>query len=95
MLTFYRTPDCPRCNRIQEVMEELVLAHQGVVIPSGENQVTDLPAGTRLPVLVDDGEVIQGSTAILEHLDRLEAFKQLWDKFQSDACYCDEDEGLA
>jgi hypothetical protein len=26
----------------------------------------------------------------IAHLEELEQFKELWYKFQSDACYCDE-----
>jgi hypothetical protein len=35
--------------------------------------------------------MIQGSDAIIKHLEELEKFKELWDKFQSYACYCDEE----
>jgi hypothetical protein len=44
------------------------------------------------PVLIDgDRRVIEGDEPILKHLEELEAVKALWDKYQTDACYCDED----
>ena len=90
MVTLYRTPDCPGCLAIQSVLKELVLAHH-VVVADPSDLPAALPQGTHLPVLVDEGVIYQGREAILAHLEELESFKELWDKFQSDACYCDEE----
>jgi len=92
MITFIRTKDCPRCSDIQEALEELVLAHEVVVLSGRDEDHEALPGGRKPPVLIDGEEVIEGSKAILEHLEHLEHFKEWWDKFQSDACYCDEEE---
>jgi hypothetical protein len=51
-----------------------------------------LPKLKRLPAMDDEGKLYQGIDAIMKHLEELEAFKEQWYKFQSDACYCDEDE---
>ena len=91
MITFYRTPNCPRCSQIQGALEDLVIAHRVVVVRDRSEIAGLLPEGAKLPVLVDNDEVIQGSGAILRHLEELEKFKELWDKFQSDACHCDEE----
>ena len=32
MLTLYRTPGCPRCNDIQNALEELAIAHRVVEV---------------------------------------------------------------
>ena len=34
MFTFYRTPQCPVCNHIQEALERLVIAHKVVTVHS-------------------------------------------------------------
>jgi len=34
---------------------------------------------------------MEGSKATLDYVDYLEHFKEWWDTFQSDACYCGED----
>ena len=57
-----------------------------------ENNKNKLPEGKRAPVLIDGQKIIQGSRNIAGYLEKLEGFKVLWEKFQSDACYCDEDE---
>jgi hypothetical protein len=50
-----------------------------------------LPENTRLPVMADGDEIIQGLDRIFHHLEELENFKAERDKFQSDACYCDDE----
>jgi len=35
---------------------------------------------------VDGEKVVQGSDLIVARLEEIEKFKELWDKFQSDAC---------
>jgi len=56
-----------------------------------ENNKNKLPYGKRTPVLVDGQKIVQGSSNIARYLEKLEGFKTLWEKFQSDACYCGED----
>lgn len=89
-LDFYRRERCPKCTRIEEALDDLILGHKIHVIGKDEGLPEDLPEGTKLPALIDEDEVVEGSEAILKHLEKLEAFKAEWDKFQSDACYCDE-----
>lgn len=91
MIVFYRTKNCPGCQSIQETLEEMVLAHRVVIVEKGEDSWEQLPGGVTPPVLVDDKETIQGSKNIVKRLEKLEKFKALWEKFQSDACYCDEE----
>jgi hypothetical protein len=42
-------------------------------------------------VLVDGEETFEGSDKIIRHLEELEDFARLWRKYQSDACYCDDE----
>jgi|GEM_PF-975058 len=99
MITLYRTTNCPRCGLIEDALGELAIACE-VVTGSADELAAGLASGgaepmppnTRPPVLVDDGQVFQGSDAILEHLEELENFKELWYKYQSDACYCGEED---
>lgn len=86
MIHLFRTQDCPRCARIQDALEAMAVAHQVTVC--------DPDADRELPRLEDDGETVVGADAILQHLDKLEAFKEQWYKFQSDACYCSDDGGI-
>lgn len=89
MLTLFRTKGCPGCSRIQEILENLVIAHEGVMVGSFAEIQKRLPQTKLLPVLEDEGNLVQGNKAILSYPEEVEEFKMLWDKFQSDACYCD------
>lgn len=89
MLTLYMKPDCPRCSRIRDALEELAVAHEVEEVDGSEEVPEKLGEG-ELPVLVDEGEVFEGPGAVSDHLQQVEEFKQQWYKFQSDACYCDE-----
>ena len=91
MLFFYRTPQGPGCNYTQEVLERLVIAHKVITVHSVGEIRNKIPSVITLPVLVDDEKVVQGSDAIVARLEEIEKFKELWDKFQSDACSCDEE----
>lgn len=91
MISFYRHSTCPECDQIQAALEEMVLAHK--VIPWEEQASGKGIPGTDLepPVLVDGDEIYRGSDEILSHLKTLRCFKEEWDKFQSDSCYCGDD----
>lgn len=90
MLCLYVSGECTECGEIQDRLEKLSLAHQVAPIGSVETG-HDVPSGkARAPLLRDGEKFYQGKAAILSHLEELEKFKQTWDKFQSDACYCDD-----
>ena len=89
-MILYRTPGCPRCTEVAEALEELAIAHEVVEVDSPDDVPEDLEA-VRLPVLRDGHEVFQGPGDVLDHLEGLESFRADWYKFQSDACYCDEE----
>ncbi len=94
MIELYRKSDSPHSEDIEAKLKELVVAYKVVVI-EGDNAdpaLVTLGEHVTLPALKDDGQVISGLPAIRAHLEKLEEFVALWRKFQSDACYCDEDE---
>lgn len=89
-MTFYRTKNCPGCRTIEETLNELVMTVRCVAL----QDKSELPAklsGRKLPLLVDEGRIIEGPEKILEHLEQLADFKKQWYKYQSDACYCGEE----
>lgn len=94
MIIFYRTTDCPRCAEIQETLREMNYAHKVVVVKKREDMKESLLKDKKLPLLKDGQKVIKGSDAIIEHLEELSEFKELWDKFQGDYCYCDDEGGI-
>ena len=90
MIEFYRPADCRECEALEEALKEMVIAHKVIVVEPGQPP-KGLPAGTLLPVLVDNGQVVTGRTALAEHLQKLEKVVADWRRFQSDACYLDDD----
>ena len=92
MIVFYRTGDCPQCIQIQETLDQLAITYDVITGTAAELQ-KQLPSHVHPPALFDDGEIYQGANAILKHIEELEGFVEMWRKFQSDACYCDEDDG--
>lgn len=89
MITFYQNKNCHDCEAIEERLQELSLAHKTVTAGREDDRKTDY-RGLPLPRLEDDGKIITGHNQIAEHIAELNEFKEQWEKFQSDACYCDE-----
>lgn len=89
MINFYCAESCPHCTAIREVLDSLSLAHKVVIVE--DRAESPVSHAQRLPVLEDEGEVITGRKAVLEHLEKLAGFKAEWEKFQTDACYCDDE----
>jgi hypothetical protein len=90
MPTLYRTPESSAADAIQSALDEMVIAHD-VVTADG---TATLPGGlstSDLPALQDDGDVLTNPDAIEARLDALRTLMANWDRFQSDACYIDDD----
>ena len=90
MIEFYRPADCDNCETIEAALQEMVVAHKVIVVEPGQSP-EGLPAGTPLPALVDNGRVFSGRAALAEHLRELEKIVADWRRFQSDACYIDDE----
>ena len=89
MIIFYRRPDGdPSADEIQEALDEMVISYETKWVEDEASLPKDVPD---LPALGDDGEVIVGEAALRDHLDHLRDLMADWDRFQSDACYVDED----
>lgn len=75
---------------IQDTLQEMAIACRSVVVDDKTLLPGDL-SDKKLPLLVDEGRIIQGSHDIFEHLSKLADFKKQWYKYQSDACYCQDE----
>lgn len=90
MITLYRHPEDAWADEIQDLLDDMVIAYETETVPPEANG--NLPEDvSALPALRDDDEVLTDKTAIRERLDALEQLMADWDRFQSDACYLDED----
>ena len=92
MITFYRTARCVGCAEIDDTLTQMSVAHKTVVLGPEDKLPAEITTAKNPPVLVDGDDMIQGAENIVQHLQELADFKALWEKFQSDACYCGEDE---
>lgn len=88
MITLYRRSDSPRADEVQQALDEMVIAYETESLEDEAARPEDVP---ELPALRDDGEVVTGEEAIDEHLDALRELMNDWDRFQSDACYIEDD----
>lgn len=88
MVTLYRGPDDSVADEIQNALEEMVIAHETVTVENLTSLPDDVPC---LPALRDDEEVITGKDALRSHLNDLRDLMKDWNKFQSDACYVEDD----
>lgn len=84
MITLYLEKNDDKSSRVRELFDELAVARREVYDKS------PLPENATLPVVVDDGRRIEGLSAIEEYVDELSRYLGEWQKFQSDACYCNE-----
>jgi glutathione S-transferase len=89
MIEFYRSARCESCAEIEEALREMVVAYR-VVVVDREHPPQEWQPDIQLPALKDNGQLIVGQQAIVEHLKELEQFVGEWRRFQADACYCDE-----
>jgi hypothetical protein len=90
MIELYRTPDCPECAAIEAALKEMVVAHRVITVEPGQKH--HLPVkGTTLPAIKDGDELVSGQDEIAHYLKELEKFVAAWRRYQSDACYMDED----
>jgi hypothetical protein len=78
-------------KQVQHDMTHYFMTFAKVSIHSVEESRDEVPSVTTLPALVDEEKVVQGSDPIVARLEEIEKFKELWDKFQSDTCSCDEE----
>ncbi|MFZ0389652.1 MAG: hypothetical protein WAN36_04260 [Calditrichia bacterium] len=92
MLKLIIKKNCPECLSISRKLEELNFAHQIQDIEeSNDAEVKNLPEQPAPPFFIDEGNLIAGKEAMIAHLEELKTFKLEWDRFQSDACYCDDE----
>lgn len=85
MIELIRREHDPEADWVEAGLRELVLGYRRTVL-------SDAGAGKlSLPVLRHGEQVYQGRQGLLDGLHALERLAEDWRRFQSDACYVDED----
>ena len=88
MITLYRRADDAWADEVQTALDEMVIAYETETVTDDAALPDDVPD---TPALRDDGEVITGEAALRTHLEELQELMNDWDRFQSDACYIEDD----
>lgn len=83
VIELIRPPRSGAADAIAEQLRDMVVAFE---------EVEDPAAGS--PVLRDEGRVASGEEEIASFLAELRRDVALWQKFQTDACYIDDDGGI-
>ena len=88
MIKVYLEKDSEESKDIIDSLKKLVVAHEVEYLENtGQKQGKMFDP----PVIIDDDRVIQGKENILQYLEELAEFLNEWQRYQSDACYCDSD----
>ena len=89
MIKLYREENSAQADMIEAEFRELVLGYDRVVVAPSE--ATKLFGTERaLPVITNNERVVSGD-AIPSYIQELIQLTRDWYRFQSDACYVDED----
>jgi len=90
MLTLYRKPDDELGLLIENKLRDIVIAHNVKIVQSKE-EIPSNKGHDTLPLLIDNGKCISGEKELIRHIEDLKKLMKDWDKFQSDACFMDDD----
>jgi glutathione S-transferase len=90
MIELYRLANSQLGEAIEAALRDMVVAYERIIVEPGQAPA-ELPAGTTLPAIRHDDRLISGQAALVAYLSELEQFVADWRRFQSDACYVDED----
>ncbi len=91
MMVLFQATACPACERLRDTLDDLCVPHRVVTVAKDTYApLLDYKGHLTVPVLVDDHATYQGHGEIERHIEELASFKALWEKYQTDACYCDE-----
>ena len=89
MVELYRPEDDAFADEVEAALQDMLIAHEVHTVDSA----AALPFDTEhaLPILRENGDLVAGEDAIRARLDTLRSVMHDWDRFQSDACYIEDD----
>ena len=88
MIKLYREENSPQADIIEAEFRELVLGYDRVLLHVKE--AAQLFDDATLPVITNNERVVNGDE-IPAYIKELKQLMRDWQRFQSDACYVDED----
>ena len=81
MIVLHTNADCPQCRQVEAALRDMVFSHRMEPSPPGCGHS-----------LSDHGRDYHGHESMQSHLEELAHFRERWYRYQSDACYCWDDE---
>ena len=88
MIKLYREENSPQADMIEAEFRDIVLGYDRVVVD--EKQAAQLFDDATLPVITNNERVVSGD-GIPSYIKELKRLMREWQRFQSDACYVDDD----
>ena len=88
MIKLYREENSPQADIIEAEFRDMVLGYDRVVI--GEKEAVQLFDDTTLPVITNNEKIVSGD-GIPSYIKELKQLMREWQRFQSEACYVDDD----
>lgn len=90
MIELFRTTQGKTADWVEAEFRELVVGYcKHLITPAQADKL--FGKHVQLPVIRDHERVVSGRDALLGYLRELEKLAADWRRFQSDACYIDED----
>lgn len=91
MISVYRTEKSQDGDWVEAELKAMVVGYRRILMPQFAAQ-DKFGEHISLPLITDGEQLVFGEQDLLDYLRRLERFVGDWRRFQSDACYVDEDE---
>ena len=88
MIKLYREENSPQADMIEAEFRDIVLGYDCVVVD--EKKAAQLFDDAPLPVITNNERVVSGD-GIPGYIKELKQLMREWQRFQSDACYVDDD----
>ena len=88
MIKLYREENSPQADMIEAEFRDIVLGYDRVVVD--EKKAAQLFDDAPLPVITNNERVVSGDD-IPGYIKELKQLMREWQRFQSDACYVDDD----
>ena len=88
MIKLYREENNPQADMIEAEFRDIVLGYDRVVVD--EKKAAQLFDNAPLPVITNNERVVSGD-GIPGYIKELKQLMREWQRFQSDACYVDDD----
>jgi hypothetical protein len=89
VIHLYRRSHDPAGRDAETALRDMVLAHTVTVVDGRGHP--ELPDGAELPSLRDGETLVSGEDSVAAHLEELRALVTEWNRFQSDACFVEDD----